>query len=450
VQAVDDDLLDGSQTVNITASATGYESVSSQVVVEDYEVLVMQTNVNAVPENAESFIVSLSRPAGHQGGMVVDLASPSSRLNVPAQIVFPTGVSEVNFEATPVDNSLLDGTETAEISAAAVGLQGASVQVFIEDYEELSLQISEESISELDGTTTGQISLNGTLVDRDVLVSISVGDATEVSTPTNILVPAGQTSATFAITAVDDRLLDGGQDVELRISADGFIGAQSTIAIADYETLALSVASTRFDESVGVVEVTIERSNTDNAEELIVSLDTSDSPAIVAPETVRIPAGKSQVVFAIEVIDNFVVNEDVPVLVVASEPAYESERLELLVVNDDRFSWTNQRDRFDVNDDGFVTPLDALVIINELNGPGARQLPELTMATELYFDVNEDLFLTPSDALQVINLLNSESNGEAEAGVSTHLVALWNSEEELRRRQHLALVDLAFSLLDEE
>ncbi len=450
VQAVDDDLLDGSQTVNITASATGYESVSSQVVVEDYEVLVMQTNVNAVPENAESFIVSLSRPAGHQGGMVVDLASPSSRLNVPAQIVFPTGISEVNFEATPVDNSLLDGTETAEISATAVGLQGASVQVFIEDYEELSLQISEESISELDGTTTGQVSLNGTLVDRDVLVSISVGDATEVSTPTNILVPAGQTSATFAITAVDDRLLDGGQDVELRISADGFIGAQSTIAIADYETLALSVASTRFDEAVGAVEVTIERSNTDNAEELIVSLDTSDTPAIVAPETVRIPAGKSQVVFAIDVIDNFVVNEDVPVLIVASEPAYESARLELLVVNDDRYSWTNQRDRFDVNDDGFVTPLDALVIINELNGPGARQLPELTMATELYFDVNEDLFLTPSDALQVINLLNSESNGEAEAGVSTHLVALWNSEEELRRRQHLALVDLAFSLLDEE
>jgi len=73
--------------------------------------------------------------------------------------------------------------------------------------------------------------------------------------------------------------------------------------------------------------------------------------------------------------------------------------------------WQNPRNRLDVNDDGFVTPLDVLVIFNDLNSPrGARRLPNPPIPPELpppYLDVNADGFVAPIDALIVINFLNA-------------------------------------------
>ncbi len=64
-------------------------------------------------------------------------------------------------------------------------------------------------------------------------------------------------------------------------------------------------------------------------------------------------------------------------------------------------------DRFDVDDKGGVVPLDALILINELNTNGSRDLP-IPPDREIppYLDVNDDLRITPLDALQVINFLN--------------------------------------------
>lgn len=59
----------------------------------------------------------------------------------------------------------------------------------------------------------------------------------------------------------------------------------------------------------------------------------------------------------------------------------------------------NSVDAEDVNDDGQCSPLDALVVINQLNG-GAN-------SSTSFVDVNADGERTPMDALRVINRLNS-------------------------------------------
>ena len=76
--------------------------------------------------------------------------------------------------------------------------------------------------------------------------------------------------------------------------------------------------------------------------------------------------------------------------------------------------WTNPNNRFDVNNDGFVSPIDALLVINSLNAGGSRPLGGEGEAGKIYFDVNSDGAISPVDALQVINTLNS-GNGEGEA-----------------------------------
>ncbi len=75
---------------------------------------------------------------------------------------------------------------------------------------------------------------------------------------------------------------------------------------------------------------------------------------------------------------------------------------------------TNLDQPLDVNADGVVSPIDALLIVNLLNRNGAGRL-EGYAASQPYTDVNMDGYLSPLDALMVVNQLNASSAGEGEA-----------------------------------
>lgn len=71
----------------------------------------------------------------------------------------------------------------------------------------------------------------------------------------------------------------------------------------------------------------------------------------------------------------------------------------------------------DVNDDGFVSPIDALTIINRLNSGNSGPLGgsgEGESGLKQYVDTNNDGHLSPVDALLVINFLNANGGGEGE------------------------------------
>ena len=82
---------------------------------------------------------------------------------------------------------------------------------------------------------------------------------------------------------------------------------------------------------------------------------------------------------------------------------------------------TNPYDRFDVNDDGFVSPIDALILVNMVNSNGGGALGSgggegESSGERFYVDVNEDGFLSPLDILWVVNRINgSNAGGEGES-----------------------------------
>jgi len=82
------------------------------------------------------------------------------------------------------------------------------------------------------------------------------------------------------------------------------------------------------------------------------------------------------------------------------------------------YPWYNGADFLDVNDDGYISPIDALLVINELNRNGGHILSQdrARPLTRPFFDVNRDGYVVPIDALWVINHLN-RGNGEGEADV---------------------------------
>jgi len=67
---------------------------------------------------------------------------------------------------------------------------------------------------------------------------------------------------------------------------------------------------------------------------------------------------------------------------------------------------TNPLDRFDVNDDGFVSPSDALAVINRVNESGEAQLGELD-PTPPYLDVDGDSWVREADAQAVLDYLET-------------------------------------------
>ncbi len=96
--------------------------------------------------------------------------------------------------------------------------------------------------------------------------------------------------------------------------------------------------------------------------------------------------------------------------------------------------------RLDVNADGHITPLDALLIIIWLNSEGPVLLDPVPGGTQapLFLDTSGDNAISPLDAVEVINFLNIGAGGESEPNAfsPSALDAAW-SEPDLSADMHL-------------
>jgi VCBS repeat-containing protein len=77
--------------------------------------------------------------------------------------------------------------------------------------------------------------------------------------------------------------------------------------------------------------------------------------------------------------------------------------------------YQNPNNRLDVDNDGFVSAIDVLVLVNDINANGQRVLPT-GLTPPPFLDVNGDGSLTSLDVLDVVNFINSGGNGGAPAG----------------------------------
>jgi hypothetical protein len=82
--------------------------------------------------------------------------------------------------------------------------------------------------------------------------------------------------------------------------------------------------------------------------------------------------------------------------------------------------WQNPIEPLQVNTDGFIGPLDALLVINALSEYPDGQLPNSISGEAPYLDPSGDGILTPVDPLIIINYLNNQSSS---AGLTAPLSA---------------------------
>lgn len=357
IDAVDDDIVDGTQTVTINGAATDHVAGSDNLNVTDDDVatLTLSLDEDVISENGGTAFGTITRNTDSANELVVTLTiDDPSEASVPATVTIPAGSAVVTFPLNAVDDSIVDGTQTATISATVTGyLDGVdSIDVTDDDVAELTLSISPVSINENGGTATGTVTRN-TDTSTELIVSLNSNDTSEADVPTTVTIPAGQASATFPIVAVDDAIVDGTQTVTILATATGFVDANDSIDVTDDDIpgFTVTIAPTTISENGGSATGTVTR-NTDTTAALVVSLTSNDTTEATVPATVTIPAGQASVSFTIDAADDAIVDGTQTATITAGAAGFGDGAATVDVTDDDVASLTVVIDLDSINENG--------------------------------------------------------------------------------------------------
>ena len=125
IDAVDDPIMDGTQTVTITASQEDHDDGADTVDVTDDDVAQLTLSIDPVSfsEGAgDGAAVGTVTRNSDAGALVVQLASDDiSEATVPATVTILDGQTSATFEINAVDDAIVDGSQTVNITATADG-----------------------------------------------------------------------------------------------------------------------------------------------------------------------------------------------------------------------------------------------------------------------------------------------------------------------------------------
>jgi hypothetical protein len=168
VDAVDDELLDGTQNVLLQADASSYVSGSTSLAVEDFEAIRLEIapgNYSEAP-GANQGSITLGVPfLAPAGGITIQLAaSPATQIQLPGQVTIPAGSRTVLVPFQIVQDYVVEGTQSVRIQAQGIGLQSAAVDLVFAD-DDLPIWQNPLLSTDIDG--------DGRVTPRDALLVIN-------------------------------------------------------------------------------------------------------------------------------------------------------------------------------------------------------------------------------------------------------------------------------------
>ncbi len=286
--------------------------------------LTLTTPVTSIAENAlnPQILSSVSRNGPTSQPLTVNLASSNtSQFTVPATVTIPAGQSYAPVTITVQDDGLVDANQADSITASASTFTSSSVSITDLNTDQAALTLSIPNPSTpipKGGFAIATVSLN-LPASQDTTVSLSGNDGSRVYAPTTVTIPAGQTSTSFDLRAIDDDVIEGNQAYAITAAAPGVAPSTLTFSVADTDipNLSLTLGQTTVSETAGsmATQGTITPSFVSD-QPIVVALSVpSGSPATV-PATIIIPANATSVTFPIGTFDNGsnLVTQAVPIL----------------------------------------------------------------------------------------------------------------------------------------
>ena len=237
VTVPDDAFINGPRTITVQAGPAGLYTTTATVTVLDNETNTLALELSLLLTEGQSAAVGRVRfPQPAVRDVTVALTSDeTSELLVPSSVTVPAGATSVVFNLTVVDDRLIDGPQWASVTALVLGWPPVSTNVLVNDNESLALVVSLPSFLIEGGggvSSTGNVLLGGIAVS-DVIVALTANPAAQATLPASVTVLAGQSNATFTLSASENEVLDGTRSAVITASAPGFTNGGATVSIFD-------------------------------------------------------------------------------------------------------------------------------------------------------------------------------------------------------------------------
>jgi hypothetical protein len=238
-------------------------------------------------------------PGRSLSNVVVTLkSSDTTEVTLPATVNIPAGQTNATFKLTPVNDTRLDGSRKAMITATAPFYEPASAVVTVHDNETTTLRLQVPvSLTEGGSYGIGRVTTSAA-VDDPVTVLLSSSPPGEFEFVGNLAyasILAGQTSAVFQVRAKDNLRIDGARTARLLASVANWTSATGAVQILDNENTNLSLLAPWFaKEGVGILSNALQvRLSGTLATNLPIDL-VSDTPLGLRPIGVMVmPAGQT-------------------------------------------------------------------------------------------------------------------------------------------------------------
>lgn len=359
LNVIDDTTANGQAVVTLTASATGTESQTTTITVNDDESseLSLTAAATRITEDsdtgAETVFVTARRTGDTTSAETIDLAYElddgslaSSVLTGPATAEFAAGSDSVTFTVTTVPNTTA-ADDVAVMIVASNGTNTAEASLLVEDNDKDRLTVRFETLSVVEDGPPATVTISRTSDTTEALnVTLESSDPSRIAFNDQsilaLVIPAGATSVTQNVSAIENDVFEGNLTVTLTATAPGLDAGANTLEVIDNDSLALDLqvsGSTTIAEEAGTdaATVTLSRNSADVSAALEVTLAATGDDRLSSPTTVTIPAGQASVEFTIDAIDNDRVDtpETGTVIFTASATDYPDQTLELTVTNDD-------------------------------------------------------------------------------------------------------------------
>lgn len=346
VEALEDDIPDVEKVVTFAASADGYENgtLLSTLVDDDIPTLQLELTPTAISEADGPLSVSakLSRTDNIDKKVTVKLSDNSEgNLYYARQTIeMAPGVKEVTLNMGPIDNSLVDGERTYQVTAAVfiascscnanVGTSGGVVTVPLTIYDNdgpaLSLSASSSLLKE-GGEMTLTISRNTDSKSR-LDVNLSSNHDAAIEYPKTVTIAEGETSATFTVKSKGNDTTGDDLTATLIAESEGFAKSSVWFTISD-QTL----------PDARIMAISSQESKVEAGGKTTLSLSIANQGSYVLPEQTKIGFyfdGAATPADVAYLQDNLAAGESTTMMREITLPATVGEHKLYAVVNDDQ------------------------------------------------------------------------------------------------------------------
>lgn len=342
--------LDGSATITASTADSSYAAATANVTVNNVDAepaLGISVNPTSIFENAgaAAATVTVTLPADPLQGYPVtvtltDSDSDDSEISYTATATIgATDNRTATFALDALTDGAVDGNQTVQLTASVNGFQDASTNLEVVDVDQsggnyvLTLAISPSTLAE-GASATGTVSLSRTVAEATV-VRLTNGDASELTIPDSVTIPAGGATATFTVQAVADLMVDGTQKVTVFAAALEGLTASREVTVLDLDVpnaLSISLAASSVNEGESTT-ATISVNNVRSGG-LTVTLTNPDATEVsLGASTIHFAAGETSKAVAVQTLDDGQVDGNQTISLQASASGYPNSSASLTVVD---------------------------------------------------------------------------------------------------------------------